>query len=165
MASCVFTTLACLIVTRVLKGIALGVISGTIPVYIKRTLPRMRATQLLSSVQSAIPFGLFLMSLFASQLRHVYQFNGQWFILGLLLVPAILFCPFIEQPDVVPRQAMLTESPESGSGKRLYSSTIGKRNVKRSITAACLTQIGAQFTGINMIGKTHIFLRSCFPMC
>jgi hypothetical protein len=87
----------------------------------------------------------------------VYQFNGQWFILGLLLVPAILFCPFIERPDVVPRKAMLTESSESGSGKRLYSSTIGKRNVMRSITAACLTQIGAQFTGINMIGKTQIF--------
>lgn len=97
--TCVLVSFNMFLVGRMIKCTALGVVSSTIPLYIRQVFPIHRAQYVLASVQGLIPFGVFFTSLMFTALGSHVSFTHCWFITACPVISVIITCFLGEKGD------------------------------------------------------------------
>lgn len=170
-----------LIVGRMFKGFAIGVILSVIPTYAQTVFEYPTNARLLIAVQASIPLGILIISLLSTQIYHrsvtEVPFHRIWILAGIPAFPAVVLTVFIAPESKKDQRAVINELLNQ-SQKRL--STVVPRshrfrswlrhlrakmsqpidelkamcsNAKDSkgFLFACLTQVSVPLTGINVV--------------
>ncbi|PRT57045.1 hypothetical protein B9G98_04665 [Wickerhamiella sorbophila] len=170
-----------LIVGRMFKGYAIGVILSVIPSYAQTVFAYPTSARLLIAVQASIPLGILIISLLSTQIYHKSMseipFHRIWVLAGIPAFPAVLLTVFIVSDTKKDRRTTMNELLNQ-SQKRV--STVVPRshrirswlrrvktNMKNPVEEvkamlasskdskgflfACMTQVSVPLTGINVV--------------
>lgn len=172
-------TRAGLIIGRILKGLAIGIILSVIPPYAHNVMSYPANARLLVAVQASIPLGIFIMSLLSTQIYHrnldEVPFHRMWVLAGIPAFPAVVLTMFI-MPEKPKMRHLTYEQILNAKRISVVSSNYRRFIVKvrktidklkrpwSEVTAifgnqkhlsrflfACLVQISVPLTGINIV--------------
>lgn len=116
---------------RFLGGIGVGASSVTAPTYISEISPSNKRGALVARYQFMIVFGI-LIAFFSNYLWKGVGGNLDWrFMLGIEVVPAIIYCVLVLKIPNSPRWLLLRKSDEMGAKQVLES--LGAQEIEFSI--------------------------------
>ncbi|WP_074239074.1 MFS transporter [Chitinophaga niabensis] len=152
-----FADLAWLITARILGGVAVGIASTVVPLYLSEIAPDDKRGRLVTYYQLAVTIGILVAYLSNAMLLNYALANAgkstNWLFVkevwrgmfGVGVIPAVLFLAGLTQVPESPRWLM-REKQTTGSYKELFAPEI-----KRAMLIGILLPLFSQFSGINAI--------------
>lgn len=135
-----------LITARILGGVAVGIASTVVPLYLSEIAPDDKRGRLVTYYQLAVTIGILVAYLSNSILLHTLSIKEVWrAMFGVGVIPAILFLAGLTQVPESPRW-LNREKQTKGSYKELFAPEI-----KRAMLIGILLPLFSQFSGINAI--------------
>lgn len=165
-----------LLCARVLKGISIGIISSTIPLYAQAVFKKKACDMILAAVQAAVPAGIVWISTLSTFIYHQkttnLTFSHCWLIGGVLVAPLVIECLFIQREaspvvtssahSIDPRlnKSLLNEKSNwPQQDMRQANLTVmeevgvlmANKHYRKSLLSAVIAQCGIHITGINVV--------------
>lgn len=151
-------TISALMAARIVKGLAIGLITSILPVYIERVAHSKRqAAKLLTLLQAAAPLGILLMALLAKLLTPL-AFNVRWICAAAPALPIVLVVFYLPHSRGVINQAREKHQASKCTERSAWSKMVSdireighsKSYISRFI-AASLAQGAVPLTAINVV--------------
>jgi len=141
-----FAALSWLITARIMGGVAVGIASTVVPLYLSEIAPDDKRGRLVTYYQLAVTIGILIAYLSNAILLHTLLVKEVWrAMFGVGVIPAVLFLAGLTQVPESPRW-LKREKQATGSYKELFAPEI-----KRAMLIGILLPLFSQFSGINAI--------------
>jgi SP family arabinose:H+ symporter-like MFS transporter len=136
-----------IIIARILGGMAVGITSSVVPLYLSEIAPDNKRGRLVTFYQLAITIGIFSAYLSNSLLQKLSVENTWRLMFGVGMLPAVLFLLGLTLIPESPR--WLKERPDTTEDtgyKQLFTPAL-----RRALLIGILLPLFSQFSGINAI--------------
>jgi SP family arabinose:H+ symporter-like MFS transporter len=134
-----------LIIARILGGMAVGITSSVVPLYLSEIAPDNKRGRLVTFYQLAITIGIFSAYLSNSILQK-YTVDAWRLMFGVGMLPAVLFLLGLTLIPESPRWLSKGPVTTDTSYKQLFSPAL-----RRALLIGILLPLFSQFSGINAI--------------